>query len=196
MSKAMRIGLLYARIRVEEKMLIEAFRKRGIELELIDVEQIKFDLHETEHWSSFDAILERCISHSRAEAALRYFDMCNVPCVNPIAVAEICGSKLNTSVALVKHGVASPRVRIAFNPETALEAIEEMGYPVVLKPAVGSWGRLLARVNDRQAAEAILEHKATLGSYHHSIFDNQEYVEKPGRDLRAFVVGDETICAI
>jgi len=74
--------------------------------------------------------------------------------------------------------------------------MEEIGYPAVLKPAVGSWGRLLAKINDREAAEAILEHKATLGSYLHSIFYVQEYIEKPDRDLRTFVVGDETICGI
>ena len=85
---------------------------------------------------------------------------------------------------------------MAFTAESALAAIEEMGYPVVLKPVVGSWGRLLARINDRDAAEAILEHKETLGSYQHSIFYIQEYIHKPGRDIRAFVVGDETICAI
>ena len=61
---------------------------------------------------------------------------------------------------------------------------------------VGSWGRLLARINDRDAAEAVLEHKETLGSYQHSIYYIQEYIKKPGRDIRAFVVGDQTICAI
>ncbi|HNX97246.1 MAG TPA: RimK family alpha-L-glutamate ligase, partial [Candidatus Aminicenantes bacterium] len=89
-----------------------------------------------------------------------------------------------------------PAVRVAFTEESALRAIEEMGYPVVLKPAVGSWGRLLAKVNDRDAAEALLEHKTTLGSYHHSVFYVQEYVAKPGRDIRAFVVGDECVAAI
>jgi [lysine-biosynthesis-protein LysW]--L-2-aminoadipate ligase len=92
--------------------------------------------------------------------------------------------------------VPTPRTILAFTPESAIEAIEELGYPVVLKPAVGSWGRLLARVNDRDAAEALLEHKVTLGSFHHGAFYIQEYVRKPGRDIRSFVVGDETICAI
>ena len=96
----------------------------------------------------------------------------------------------------MRHEVPSPRTIIAFTPESALEAIEELGYPVVLKPAVGSWGRLLAKVNDRDAAEALLEHKVTLGSFHHGAFYIQEYVEKGGRDIRSFVVGDETICAI
>ena len=90
----------------------------------------------------------------------------------------------------------TPRTVVAYTPESALAAIEEMGYPAVLKPAVGSWGRLLSRVNDRDAAEAILEHKVTLGSFHHGAFYVQEYVHKPGRDIRSFVVGDETICAI
>jgi [lysine-biosynthesis-protein LysW]--L-2-aminoadipate ligase len=97
---------------------------------------------------------------------------------------------------LVRAAIPTPRTRVAFTPESALQAIEEMGYPVVLKPGVGSWGRLLSKVNDREAAEAILEHKKVLGSYHHSVYYVQEYVEKHGRDIRAFVVGDETICAI
>ena len=66
---------------------------------------------------------------------------------------------------------------------------------MVLKPPVGSWGRLLAKINDREAAEAVLEHKEILGSYHHSIFYIQEYVPKPGGDIRAFVVGDRVIGA-
>jgi [lysine-biosynthesis-protein LysW]--L-2-aminoadipate ligase len=111
-------------------------------------------------------------------------------------VANTCGDKLLTTNALIAHDVPTPRCYVAYTPESALEAIERLGYPVVLKPAVGSWGRLLAKVNDRHAAEALLEHKQVLGSYHHSTFYIQEYVAKPGRDIRSFVVGDETICAI
>ena len=87
-------------------------------------------------------------------------------------------------------------MKVAFTEESAIEAIEEMGYPVVLKPAVGSWGRLISKINDRDAAESILEHKTVLGSYHHSIFYIQKYVEKSGRDIRSFVVGDKCIAAI
>ena len=111
-------------------------------------------------------------------------------------MATICGDKLLTSVALQEHNVSQPAVKIAFTEESALQAIEEMGYPVVLKPAVGSWGRLLSKINDRDAAEAILEHKTILGSYHHSIFYIQKYIDKKGRDIRSFVVGDRCIAAI
>ncbi len=193
----MRIGLLYARIRVEEKMIIEELEKRSLEYDLIDVRAAVFDLEiEGSPWAKYDVIIERCISHSRAESALRVFEMLGVPCVNPVRVADVCGSKLNTSIALVKAGIPTPRVKLALTEHAALDAIEQLGYPVVLKPAVGSWGRLLAKINDREAAEAVLEHKSVLGSYHHSVFYIQEYVDKPGRDIRAFVVGDETICAI
>ena len=96
---------------------------------------------------------------------------------------------LLTTAALKDNGVAQPACRVAFTEESALEAIEELGYPVVLKPAVGSWGRLLSKINDRDAAETVLEHKTVLGSYHHSIFYIQQYVEKQGRDIRSFGIG-------
>ena len=109
---------------------------------------------------------------------LRLLEASGVHCINSAEVAKICGDKILTSVALKEAGVSQPPVRVAFTEESALAAIEELGYPVVLKPAVGSWGRLLSKVNDRESAEAILEHKALLGSYHHSIFYIQKFVEK------------------
>jgi [lysine-biosynthesis-protein LysW]--L-2-aminoadipate ligase len=111
-------------------------------------------------------------------------------------VAEACGDKLLTSAALARHGLPQPRNVVAFNPESALEAIEAFGYPAVLKPVVGSWGRLLAKINDRDAAEAVLEHKAILGSTQHSVFYIQEFIHKPGRDIRVIVIGDKVIAAI
>lgn len=192
----MRIGILYSRIRVEEKLLIEAMERRGVAYELVDVRTAVLDLTCPAAWRRFDVILDRCVSHTAALACLQIWGAWGIPCVNTAQVVQVCGSKLETTLALARAGVPSPRTQIAFSPESALDAIEQMAYPVVLKPAVGSWGRLLAKINDREAAEAILEHKAALGSYQHSVFYIQEYVDKPGRDIRSFVVGDETICAI
>jgi [lysine-biosynthesis-protein LysW]--L-2-aminoadipate ligase len=190
-----RIAVLMSRVRVEEKLLLAALEARGITPELIDDRQVVFDLHEN-GFRRFDVTLERCINHSRALCALRILNDWGVRTVNSYPVALTCGNKLETSSALVRVGVPTPRTRVAFTPESALAAIEDMGYPVVLKPAIGSWGRLLAKVNDRESAEALLEHKQVLGSYHHSIFYIQEYIAKPERDIRAFVVGDETVAAI
>ncbi len=190
----MKIGILCSLIRKEEKLLFDEFRRRNAEFIRIDDRELILDLHHRT-WD-FDVILERCINHSRALHTLKYLNDCGVRTVNTYEVANTCGDKLLTTLALIRDGVPTPKVYVAYTPEAALQAIEQLGYPVVLKPAVGSWGRLLSKVNDRDAAEALLEHKETLGSYHHSTYYIQEYVEKRGRDIRSFVVGDETICAI
>ncbi|MCB9137287.1 MAG: lysine biosynthesis protein LysX [Caldilineaceae bacterium] len=197
MTKA---GILYSRVRAEEKLLFEAFEKRGVDFDLIDDRNVIFEITSgrayEEMYAAYDVVVERCINHSRALYSLRILNDRGIPTVNTAHVADVCGNKLQTTSALTAAGVPSPRTLIAYTSESALEAIEELGYPVVLKPAVGSWGRLLSKLNDREAAEAVLEHKEVLGTYHHSIFYIQEYINKPMRDIRAFVVGDETICAI
>lgn len=191
----MRIGFLHSLIRKDEKLLLEAFSRHS-DLELIMMDDRKMIFNPAKDKFEMDIVIERCINHSRALHALILFESSGIPCVNNGEVALTCGDKLLTSKALSMHNVPQPAVRIAFTEHSALEAIERMGYPVVIKPAVGSWGRLLSKVNDRDAAEALLEHKTILGSYHHSIFYIQKYVEKKNRDIRSFVVGDECIAAI
>jgi [lysine-biosynthesis-protein LysW]--L-2-aminoadipate ligase len=189
-----RIGFLHSLIRKEEKLLIDEFRRhRGAELVMLDDRKLVFDLRSR---IDVDVVIERCINHSRALHGLKLLEATGIPCVNTAEVATVCGDKLLTSLALEEHGVAQPEVRVAFTEESALAALDELGYPAVLKPAVGSWGRLLSKVNDRDAAESILEHKTVLGSYHHSIFYIQKFMDKKGRDIRSFVVGDECVAAI
>lgn len=196
MTKRLHIGVLYSRVRVEEKWIFGAMEKRGIDYERLDDRELAFDLEQPAKWREFDAVLERSISYTSGLYSLRVLNSFGVPTVNTASVAEVCGDKLVTSALLAQAGVPQPHVVTAFTPEAALAAIEAFGYPVVLKPVVGSWGRLLAKVNDRDAAEAIVEHKATLGSVQHSVFYIQEYIQKPGRDIRAIVVGDRVLTAI
>lgn len=173
---------------------MDEFKKRNYDPVMIDDRTIGFNIGKDKF--DFDVVVERSINHSRALHAIKLFESAGVKCVNTYNVATVCGDKLLTSVALAEVNVPQPEVRVAFTEESALNEIELMGYPVVLKPAVGSWGRLLSKINDRDAAESILEHKTVLGSYHHSIFYIQKYVEKKGRDIRTFVVGNECIAAI
>ena len=190
-----KVGFLHSIIRPEEKMLLAVLKERpGVEVEMIDARELVFRLGRDRF--EMDVILERCLNHSRALHALILYDTAGVPCVNSAQVATICGDKLQTSAALLRHSVPQPEVRVAFTEKSALQALDELGYPAVLKPAVGSWGRLLSKVNDRDAAETILEHKTILGSYHHSIFYIQQYIEKKGRDIRSFVIGDECVAAV
>ncbi len=175
-------------------MIFQALRERGVEGERVDVNTITLGL--SEGINGYDVVLVRCLSHLRALYASKLLGDNGQCMVNTYEVIATSGDKLLTSLALVKRGVPTPRTKVAFTTQSALQSIEQMGYPVVLKPLNGSWGRLLAKINDRDAAETILEHKHTLGGYRHSVFYIQEYIDKPGRDIRSFVVGGEVIAAI
>lgn len=189
-----RVGFLYTRLRVEEKYLLEELEKHSdVKIVRINDGDLFFDIDRLAE--PIDVLFERSISYSRGLYISRIFEAQGVPVVNSSLVAERCGDKYVTSQILARSGIPTPRVLMAFEEESALRAIEAMGYPCVLKPVVGSWGRLLAKIENREMAEALIEHKATLG-VQHQVFYIQEYVNKPGRDIRAFVVGDEVICAI
>ncbi|HLI70936.1 MAG TPA: lysine biosynthesis protein LysX [Ktedonobacteraceae bacterium] len=193
----MRIAILASRVRVEEKLLVAALQQRGVEFELIDDGQLLLDLaRPDERWRAYDAVLCRSVSQSRGLAVSYVLEHWGIPVYNSAQVTATCNDKLLTTLALLRAGIPTPRTLLAFEQQSAAQGIETLGYPAVLKPVTGSWGRLLARVNDRDAAEAILEHQETLGGYQHQIHYIQEYVSKPQRDIRAFVVGEHTLCAI
>lgn len=196
MSSRLRIAALYSRLRVEEKWIFSALEERGIDLERIDDRTIHFDLADPAPWQQYDAVLIRSISYSRGLNAAKLLNAWGIPTINNASVAEVCGDKLATSAVLANAGVPQLRTKIAFTVKSALDAIEELGYPVVLKPPVGSWGRLLAKINDRDAAEAVLDHKANLGSVQHSVFYIQEFLETRGRDIRAVVIGGQAAAAL
>jgi [lysine-biosynthesis-protein LysW]---L-2-aminoadipate ligase len=191
-----KIAVLLSRVRVEEKWLFEALDQRGVSYDRVDDREAVFNLADPGPWQQYAVVLERCLSFGRGLYATQVLNRWGIPTVNRAEVSAVCGDKLATTAALHAAGVPQPEARLAFTPETALQAIEAMGYPVVLKPVIGSWGRLVAKANDRQSAEAILEHREVLGTYQHQIYYIQQYIEKPGRDIRAFVVGDETVAAI
>jgi [lysine-biosynthesis-protein LysW]--L-2-aminoadipate ligase len=190
----LRVGLLCSRVRVEEKLLRDALERRGVEVTRIDDREVVLDL--AQPWREWDVVLERSLSQTNGLAILQVLAGWGVPTVNSHAVAALCADKLATSTALLAAGVPSPRTVAAFSPEAALQAADRLGYPLVLKPVTGSWGRLIARVANRDAAEALFEHKATLGGPEHAVVYLQEHIDKPGRDIRAFVVDGETICAV
>jgi len=200
----MRVGIIISHVRPEEKLLISAFQARGVEPDIISDREINLEITAgpEQHtptgvpWSSYDVVMERSVSTSRGLYMLAILGSWGLNAINRYETATTCADKFLTTIALAKAGVPQPTARTAFDPDTTMQAIEQLGYPAVLKPVTGSWGRLLAKVKDADAAEAIIEHRQTLGDYQHHIYYVQQYVNKPGRDIRAFVVGDKTICAI
>ena len=200
----MRVALLVTHIRAEEKLILAAFNKRDISPDIILDRELNFEITQGARqlapsgvaWRDYDLIFERCVSTSRGMYALAILNSWGIRSFNTYETAATCSDKLRTSIALMRHGIPQPHTRVAFTPKSAMQAIEDVEYPAVLKPVTGSWGRLLARVHNRDSAEAILEHRQTLGDYNHHTYYVQEYVDKPGRDIRAFVVGERTIAAI
>ena len=193
----MNVGVLYSRIRQDEKLLLNELRDRGHEVTKIDVRKQQFGLHEApDDFAGVDLLVDRCLATSRSIYTTQFADAYGIPVVNGSETAAVCADKVENSLALAEADVPTPETTVAFTKEAALEAIEAFGYPCVLKPGVGSWGRLMAKIDSRSAAEAILEHKETLGHYEHKVFYVQEFVEKPGRDIRVLAVDGEPVAAM
>ena len=193
----MRVGVLYSRIRKDEKLLLNELRDRGHEVEKIDVRKERFGLESTTAAvEELDIAVDRCLSTSRSLYATRFLDSYGVPVVNSPETGDVCADKAKNSLALAEADIPTPATEVAFTKEAALEAIESFGYPCVLKPVTGSWGRLMAKIDSRNAAAAVLEHKETLGHYEHKVFYVQEFVDKPSRDIRVLAVDGEPVAAM
>ena len=193
----MNVGVLYSRIRRDEKLLLSELRDRGHDVTKIDVRKERFGVHEPPAaLDGVDIVVDRCLATSRSRYITRFVDAYDVPVVNDPETAAVCADKARNSLVLAESGVPTPATEVTFTKESAMESIEEFGYPCVLKPVIGSWGRLMAKIDSRDAAEAILEHKETLGHYEHKVFYIQEFVEKPGRDIRVVATDGDPIAAM
>lgn len=190
-----KIGLLHSIIRGDEKLLIQAANKYGVEIILIDVVKQTFcpDFYQP----GLKVVLERCVSAVQGLYATKFFESLGLKMINSYAVASTCVDKFMTSLVLQQTRIPTLAFALVFNQEQAFEAVHKLGgFPVVIKPTVGSWGRLLAKANDKDALEAIIEHKDILGSPQQKAIYIQQYVKKPERDIRAFVIGGKTVAAI
>lgn len=191
----MRLALIHSTIRGDEKLLLEAARARGVELTVVDARELV--LSPISWRNKFDVVLERCVSTTIGMHVISFFESLGIPTVNNSETAVNCEDKFTTSLLLHKNKVPTIPFALAFTEKEAAQAVEKLGgYPVVLKPTLGSWGRLLAKINDRDALEAVLEQKQVLGSPPHKAFYIQKFIEKPGRDIRVTVVGGKVVCAI
>jgi [lysine-biosynthesis-protein LysW]--L-2-aminoadipate ligase len=181
-------------MRLEERLLLEALERRGVDHVLVDPRRLAIELHAPV--LPYSGALIREISHTRNAYLARLLESAGLPVVNRAEVVDTCGDKLRTTLVLRRAGVPIPRAVVAFGDAPALEALDRLGYPAVIKPVIGSWGRLGARVRDRDEAEQILEHRAALPGPQHRLAFIQEYVDKPGRDIKAYVMGGTVVAAI
>ncbi len=188
------VSVLYDTIRWEEKALLEAGRKRGVDVRAIDCRRLFLEL-DMDAPDEYGPVLQRCVSYYRnlhSTAALEGMGASVINCLN---TGILAGNKLFTHMLLKKCGVPTPHASVAFSKEAALESLDSQGYPMVIKPTVGSWGRMISKLNDREAADGIMEGRERMYPIY-QIHYLEEFVKRPPRDIRAIMVGDEVVAAI
>lgn len=188
-----RVSVLYDTIRWEEKALLEAGRKGGADIRMVDCKKMSLELDAGA--DDYGAVIQRCVSYYRNIHSTAALEGMGVGVINCLNTGILAGNKLFTHMLLKKAGVPVPRASVAFSKEAALDALDRHGYPMVIKPTVGSWGRMISRLNSREAAEGILEGREAMYPIY-QIHYLEEFVQRPPRDIRAIMVGDEVVAAI
>ncbi|MEM2144223.1 MAG: lysine biosynthesis protein LysX [Candidatus Jordarchaeaceae archaeon] len=191
----MNIGLIYNQISWEEKAIAEEAKKQGLKVKPFDIRKIYLKIQNERELSDIDVFLERSLSYTKGLFSTMVLESQGFKVINSAECQEICGNKLKTSVALNNLGIQQPKTYVAFSYESALEALEKLGYPAIIKPLIGSWGRLVAILKDEQSAKAILESREVLGSVFHKVYYLQEFIDS-GRDIRVFVIGESVAAAM
>lgn len=187
--------ILYDQLRWEEKSLIEAAKKKDIKLEVINCRENPIDLDKDEFTYCDDIILQRCVSYYNNLHSTAAFEGLGAKMINSLYTAIMCGNKLFTHMELAKSGIAIPKAFCAFSNQSAMDILNKNGYPKVIKPVVGSWGRMVALLRDKEAAEAVIEDREHMYPLYH-VFYFEEFVKRPPRDIRCIVVGNKVVAAI
>ena len=189
--------VLYDKVRFEEKSIYDKALKKGIKARMTDAKSITISTaSKRKELALGDVILQRSISHFRGLYLTACIEFLGFSVINKFKVGEICGNKLLTSLTLAKHKVPTPKTYFAFSSAAAMEVINSTGFPVVLKPIVGSWGRGVYPLRDEEVANMIIEMREENDSPLGRIYYVQEMIQRPPRDLRCIVVGDEIIAAV
>jgi [lysine-biosynthesis-protein LysW]--L-2-aminoadipate ligase len=177
-------------------MIIDAAKRINLDLKLYDTNEIALDVTDGRDGVELaDNFLQRCMSYFRSIHVTATLEARGKVVVNSFKAASTCGNKLFASIQLSQAKIPTPRTFLAFTEEGSLHALDQLGYPAVLKPVVGSWGRLVALIKDSVSARSIIEAR----EYMHPIqqvFYIQEMVKRPERDIRCFVIGDQAVAAI
>jgi [lysine-biosynthesis-protein LysW]---L-2-aminoadipate ligase len=190
------LTILYDNIRWEEKALFEAAKKKGTNVTMLDCKALSLKLEDKiDNILSNCTVIQRCVSYFRSIHSTSMLEGLGYRVINSFETSNICGNKLFSHVTLRKNGIKTPKAITAFSEESALSAIEEIGYPVVIKPTVGSWGRLIGLLRDKDAAEAVIESREYMFPLYRVYFF-EEFVKRPPRDIRAIVIGNRVAAAI
>lgn len=192
-----RICIIYDKLRFEEKKIYNDIQQKGFDATLIDGKSLIFDTESSKSDSRFgDIILQRVISYNRGFHLTYCLEQIGLPVVNSFSVSEICGNKLITSLILKKNNVPAPKTTFAFSTESARECMKKLGYPLVVKPIIGSWGRGVYQIKDQSMADMMLDSRQENDNSFSRIYYFQELIDRPSRDIRCIVIGDQIVASV
>ena len=192
-----KISIVFDRLRTEEKMLQKAAAELGHTATMLDakITQINTDTKKDD-LDLGDVVLERCVSYFRGLHFTSALEFLDIPVLNKFDVASICGNKMFMTLLLKKNNIPTPKTYFSFSSESATDNLEKVGYPLVIKPVIGSWGRGVMQIVDKDAMDAIVEIRDITDSPHDRIYYLQKVVKRPPRDIRIITIGDEPIAAM
>ena len=192
-----KICIVFDRLRTEEKLLQKKAEELGYETSMIDAKITSFDTDsKPENFDFGDVVLERCVSYYRGLHFTACLEFLDIPVINKFDVANTCGNKMITSMLFKKNNIPTPKTYFSFSAETALEIFENIGYPLVIKPIIGSWGRSVMPIKDKDTAEAVIENRQVTDGPQDRIYYLQEMIDRPPRDIRVITVGDQAVSAM
>ena len=192
-----RICIIYDKLRFEEKKIYKDIQQKGFDATLVDGKSLIFDTELSKSDSRFgDIILQRVISYNRGLHLTYCLEQIGLPVVNSFSVSEICGNKLITSLILKKNNVPTPKTTFAFSTESARECMKKLGYPLVVKPIIGSWGRGVYQIKDQSMADMMLDSRQENDNSFSRIYYLQELIDRPSRDIRCIVIGDQIVASV
>jgi len=192
-----KVCIVFDRLRTEEKMLQKEAVNLGHNAVMLDakITQINTD-SKREDFDFGDVVLERCVSYFRGLHFTASLEFMDIPVLNKFDVANICGNKMFMTLLLKKNNIPTPKTYFSFSSESAAKNLEKVGYPLVIKPVIGSWGRGVMPIKDRDTMDAVFEIRDITDSPHDRIYYLQELIKRPPRDIRVITIGDEPVAAM
>ncbi len=193
-------ALLYDRLTIDEAELLLTANRRGLTFKKIFTKDPSM-LSEMDLIDVYVAI-NRCESKNRALEAARRITSFNKTIINSYRVEELCSNKIKTVETLDKFGIKVPKGLFKPFPrdlhglsnwidEIVEEAEVKLKYPVVFKPTHGSWGRGIIKIDCRERLIEVLRENSKPSEINPEGVFLQEYVEKPGFDLRIIAYKDK-----
>ncbi len=202
---AMKLGILSCSPRCySTRRLREAAEHRGHKVKVLDTLKFVIDLqagtpalyYRQKQLSRYDAILPRIGASITyfGSAVVRQFEQMDVFCANGSAAIGNSRDKLRSLQILSRHKVGMPQTTFVRDKKDVLPAIERVGgAPVIIKLLEGTQGIGVLLAESVKAAEAIIE---LLQSQKQNVLIQKFVAESKGRDVRAFVVGDQVVAAM